>query len=286
MAQKITRLRGPTPAEGGVYVETVVITPEMALEFLEHNEANRSVRQMWVDTLTRDILAGDFYLSNDAVIFDEDGKLINGQHRLLACIEADRPITCLVMWNAPRRTQAVMDRQRPRTFADYLRWMGETDVHALGTTVRFTYIWELGLLPWGDLAPSLQELTKWFEANRGIRDSLRAGTAVGKRPYWSRTSAAAFHHRAHSRWPEEVEQFFYRVSSGEDLRTGHPVYAFRRWLENVSDRRMPGRQSVKPVIYTGVAVKAFNAFVQGRTLNHLRYSPSTEDFPKIVGVDT
>jgi hypothetical protein len=64
--------------------ELVEITPAMAREWLEKNiENNRGVGAQVVDAYARDMLAGKWYIPGDPIRFDEDGNLIDGQHRLV-----------------------------------------------------------------------------------------------------------------------------------------------------------------------------------------------------------
>lgn len=75
------------------------ITPEIANEMLSHNSRNprkvmnRAVIRKYAD----DIAAGLWQLNGEAIIFDEDGFLKNGQHRLCAVIQAGKPMKTLVV---------------------------------------------------------------------------------------------------------------------------------------------------------------------------------------------
>lgn len=127
------------------------ITPETAAEMLKGNDGNRRVRTTHVRELTAAIRAGEWVATWDAIAFDERGMLINGQHRLLACVEAAIPITSYVVRGMPhrvvyeagdtgyRRTRADMseigDRKVSETL-DYAMSGGDTTSRVTPTQLR------------------------------------------------------------------------------------------------------------------------------------------------------
>lgn len=66
-------------------VET--ITPEIATEIIEkHNPRNRNISETTVDAYTTDMKNKRWTLTHQGLAFDENGDLIDGQHRLWAII--------------------------------------------------------------------------------------------------------------------------------------------------------------------------------------------------------
>ena len=95
------------------------ITPEKAKLYLNANKGNRKISKGKVKSLAQDILAGNWKeKTGDAITFDEDGILRNGQHRLSAIVEADKPIETWVCRNAAR--DGVYDMVRPRNARDQM----------------------------------------------------------------------------------------------------------------------------------------------------------------------
>lgn len=78
-------------------VET--ITPVMAEEYLRHNDHNprKSVIRRRVECYARDMAAGQWFLNCEPIVFDANGDLKNGQHRLLAIIKANVPVKMYVV---------------------------------------------------------------------------------------------------------------------------------------------------------------------------------------------
>lgn len=105
--------------------ERTIVTPEIARAWLERNEGNRKISRSHVSQLARDMRAGKFPFNGIPIQFDRTGKMINGQHRLLACIEADTDIDVLVVYGLPPEVQETIDiGARGRTAADILKMGG------------------------------------------------------------------------------------------------------------------------------------------------------------------
>jgi hypothetical protein len=103
--------------KGGLpYAEKMEITPEMAYDILlNRNPHNRKVREDDVIKLARELEDGNWKLTSAMVSFDKKGQLLNGQHRLNACIKAFKPIFVWVMFGADKSALSVEDTGRSRT---------------------------------------------------------------------------------------------------------------------------------------------------------------------------
>lgn len=74
------------------------ITPEKAKEYLTHNTNNaRKLSRIKAQQYAADIISGKWQENGEPIIFDEDGVLKDGQHRLFAVIIAGKPISALVV---------------------------------------------------------------------------------------------------------------------------------------------------------------------------------------------
>lgn len=89
----------------------VFVTPDMAQSLLERNTHNRPVSQPVVNQYAYDMLAGLWRESPVPIIFEKDGgPLLDGQHRLLAVVEAGVGVWFWIVWDAPREVQADVDQ--------------------------------------------------------------------------------------------------------------------------------------------------------------------------------
>lgn len=99
------------------YNEVVEVTPALAASWLEKNENNRPINWNYVAQLARDVVAGRFACTHQGIAFDMHGRLIDGQHRLWAVIEADVPVRIRVFHNEPAENLVHIDGNCPRQTA-------------------------------------------------------------------------------------------------------------------------------------------------------------------------
>tara|TARA_R100000781_G_scaffold40420_2_gene27979 strand:- start:754 stop:1737 length:984 start_codon:yes stop_codon:yes gene_type:complete len=93
-----------------------LISPEKAKNYLTCNfKNNRIVKKMWIKELATLMRKKEFYLSWDCLCFNENGILINGQHRLHAVIESNQTVAFCVVRNMPHKVAKLLDNGKKRT---------------------------------------------------------------------------------------------------------------------------------------------------------------------------
>ena len=94
------------------------VTPEMAKVYLQKNTDNRNKRGWWVSGLANMIKRGEWIPTHQGVAFSKSGKLLDGQHRLEAIVEANMPVQMLVTTGVSDEAYKVLDNGIKRTLAD------------------------------------------------------------------------------------------------------------------------------------------------------------------------
>lgn len=102
------------------YTTEVLITPEMAAALLKKNSINRPLRTKRAEFYAQQMRDGSWTISESAICVSPDGRLLNGQHRLKACILAGIPFRSIVRYNVPLSEYQNMDAGMPRTDGDAL----------------------------------------------------------------------------------------------------------------------------------------------------------------------
>ena len=102
-----------------ITAETKLITPEWAAEILQtKNSKNRKLRGWWAEALAAAIRRGEWITTHQGIAFDEDGNIIDGQHKLKAVVLAKIPIEMMVFHGVPRSAFSVLDIGTKRSYAD------------------------------------------------------------------------------------------------------------------------------------------------------------------------
>lgn len=97
-------------------VET--ITPEIAKVYLEHNEGNRNTNKSTVAYYAGMMISGEWQVNGEAIVFDKTGRLVNGGHRLSACVYANVPFETMVIRGVESESFYTFDSGRTRKAGD------------------------------------------------------------------------------------------------------------------------------------------------------------------------
>jgi hypothetical protein len=115
-----------------VEVNIEMITPDLAREYLEMNFSNnRSLTKTTVARYTALMKGGMWKLSTDAIGFDVEGSMVNGQHRLTAVIASDTDQPFVVLRGLPVENATVFDMGKRRMMHERLTVAGhQLSAHA------------------------------------------------------------------------------------------------------------------------------------------------------------
>jgi hypothetical protein len=125
----------------------VTIEPGMARELLKLNWAsNRPINEATVERYAAEMKAGEWKYNGDQISLDEKQRLLQGQHRLAACVRADVPLVTDVAFDVDPDSYATMDRGRPKSGADIARYEGVEEHHsAHSAAVKILFRYDAGL---------------------------------------------------------------------------------------------------------------------------------------------
>lgn len=119
-----------------ISIELLVMTPHRARELLLANFGNRRLRGDVVARYAEIMRRGGWLLASDCIVMDSTGTLIEGQHRLEACVLSDKPFPVLLITDADPTMYGVLGKGVPRSFRDRLDHEGESDTRRLAAVVR------------------------------------------------------------------------------------------------------------------------------------------------------
>lgn len=100
------------------------ISPELARAWLEANTFNRKVSPEIVNKYASDMEQGTWRLNHQGIAFDDEGVLVDGQHRLMAIVKSGVTIKAMVTWGSSR---VGVDELRVRSTADVIKFGGLSD---------------------------------------------------------------------------------------------------------------------------------------------------------------
>jgi len=277
------------------YEPQTPVTVTLARRWLGQNaENNRKPRPSKIAQYARDMHNGRWQDTGDAIRFDVKDRMIDGQNRAHAVIDAlEMPCTpdCThpageppaviylnVMYGVEPDAIFVMDTGAARTLGNALQFNGVRHANNVGTVIRWAMMWDKGQLTATGPSPTHAEMMMRYRqdpdrfdtaAVRG-RDVQMAGLGPGG-PF-----SVAFYlfHRIDA---EQTHAFFDRLVSGTELFKNHPVLTLRNRLTR--DKLKLSRQHV-----LALSIRGWNAYREDRTLATIYATTAAkltnENFPR------
>lgn len=90
-------------------IKAEMISPDQARAMLDGNRGNRRVRRAAVAQIAAEMRAGRWMLTHQGIAIAPDGRLLDGQHRLLGIVEAGVPVMMMVARDADPATFPMLD---------------------------------------------------------------------------------------------------------------------------------------------------------------------------------
>lgn len=273
----------------GVHAEVITITPDMAEEMLGRNTRNRNIVKSALATIERALLNGEWRLNGEAVKLALDGTILDGQHRLTACVNTRVAFQTLIVRGLPAETQETMDGGAKRTVAQMLTIAGVANANLVGsmakaTVAERTYGFKRALGRNGDIGPvTRSEILAEAYANPEEYQRLsHLVRPIQKFAPMNSGPISLMVRRFETLDAEDSDFFWARVVDGQALMQGDPIYALRSAYQAITDKTARYRD---PVTAAAITIKAWNAFRRGEEIKLLRYrvgGATPERFPDVV----
>lgn len=266
-----------------------MIGPKEAEAILAKNTNNRIPSRRWIKDLADVMVAGEWVLNGESIIIDEDGQLLDGQQRLLAVVESGCTVPMTVIRGIKPTASKTIDLGRKRSAADWLRMRGESNCATLAAGVRaLVHLERFGALHVGQNSASTQakkssyvsptEVEAWIKAHPSVRLAASAAVSLlNAQRLMSPSVLTCLHYLFTLSSAEEAADFFKKLDTGEGLVASSPIYRLREKLTN--DKL--GGKTLPQNYVAALAIKAWNAFREGRTVGLLKVLAS-ESLPRIA----
>lgn len=240
------------------------ITPAMAAEYLSGNENNRNLRAGRVAVYAQAMADGDWRMTGEPICFN-GSKLLNGQHRLSACIKANTPFTTVVVRGIAQEAMTYMDSGLMRTMGDHFKLQKQPQANALAALVRLVMSWENDAL--FDSHKQQATITRgsmeaWASGrDRELYESIHYSGRVSRVLGVSARPLAAVHFRLLdiARGEDDLamaNDFLDALATGAGMNATDPRLALRNYLTGPT-----GKRPANELVF--VSIRAWNAFVLG-----------------------
>lgn len=252
------------------------ISPACATNYLTRNIKNRRLREATVRQFAREMEHGRWYLHHQGIAFNEDGDLIDGQHRLTAIILAGTSVPMNVTRGVrDNGTKAAhfIDIGNKRSIGDQLAiTTGLKNANSIVAAARC--ICELSYSEAKAGTPTLPIIEKVFqhylEEIELCYAALQGHSALKKAPV---VAAMAFCMKAYP----GVLRFAESVGTGEMLSANSPELILRNYF---IDARADGSRRLRTRDIAETVSGAARAYLEDKTLSRAARAPKALEYFK------
>jgi len=267
---------------------TVRITPEIAVQWLKRNEANRPFTRGNARALAAEMERGYWQENGESIVFDTNGILIDGQHRLQAVLNSGYEYLVPVITGVQAAARPTVDTGVKRSAANNLQMADEQNASLLAATLLLWRGYEARnarmMTHPASVAPEdrvsipriLEHLKEWPGLREAARESLALRPPGRGRSLVPSSEAAMiwFAIVQSGASKERANQFLGSVLTGYNLPEDSPIIGLRRRLIDIMGigYRMDKRERIALVL------KTWQLWSTGKSRKVIRWEP-TEPFP-------
>ncbi len=202
-------------------IETV--TPDLAAEWLTNNPQNRNIRASHVKRIARDMLSGRWQLNGDTIRFNCDGSLIDGQHRLSACVMSGVSFQSMIVRGLDSNVRKTIDDGARRTHGDRLAMTGTKHATTVSAALKLITSLARGVANYQSTATELDDI---LAKNPELHES--AALAGNAKNIGSKATISAYHYIIKRVYDEEMADEFFQVwKTCVPAYESDPVHKFR-----------------------------------------------------------
>lgn len=247
-----------------------IVTPSFAKKMLdEKNTHNRNLSPKALAHYVRQIQEGQWQANGETIKISEDGTLLDGQHRLMAIVETNKSLECLVVRGLSRDVMPTIDTGRGRTVADHLKLQKSfhcTNYIAVAAAIGIVWHFQKGKYVESRERITPAEAIAFLQQNPGM---LKSSDATAKPDLLRLTtpSIAISCHYLFSKIDKfKAEEFFDKLMTGENLSKTSPILKLRVELLGMK-HSLKRKGAVNRRVFLYYMVSAFEAFLRGRRID-------------------
>lgn len=273
MTITMKRTKAPGPRDG--WYE---ISPSDAQHLLENGAKNRPLRDHRAAKIATDIQAGIFYPNGESVIFDEKGRLQDGQTRLRGAVLANKAILVYCVFDIPGRYFGSFDQGSARGGADLAALLEFQNYSLVAAVARLAMLYANGAIDTTGNKTRISNdlIRRYMEKNRlGLGDAatFTVKHRKGLAPLVPISHPAFVYYMTGGKAAEFVE----KLATGVGLPRGNAVLLFRQRMTALRGEK----HKVTPTERLAYIVKAWNAHSTGKPLTLLKWD-ERENFPRFT----
>lgn len=263
--------------EQGKHALFMNVTPEKASEMLKRNVdqeyRNRPQTPSVIQRYMTAMLEGRWEVTGEPIIFSSCGRLLNGQHRLDACVRSGRAFETVAVFGIDFDAFKFMDRGKKRSAANVFAIDGVSNYSLMAAATIWLYrILECGGWAQGNNTTlENEQILELYYTHSGLQDSAWVAGKInheGERLI-SNALMTALHYLFAQKSRTMADEFMTKVITGVGItKKDEPENAIRKWL--MKDNMETGGRT-EDTFRAAYVVMAWNAKRQNRVIKMFRW---------------
>lgn len=265
----------------GLHAVFMFITPSLGKEMMKHNVTDEwhnrpessSALQRFAAAMER-----GWVLTGEPIIFSKSGRLLNGQHRLLAGIQSDVGFPTLVVFGIDDESFKYMDIGTRRTAAHIFSIENVKNYAAMAAASKVVIAYDRRSIGSGEasgvkLVMENTDLLDWYHKNERLQHSLKFGQLMNDERFHSLSVGTALHYICARKHRNNADEFFQMVGDGVGAKKGDPEFYLRKVL---NDAAKDEKKRIHWATRAAFTVDAWNAARRGQNLRSLVWRTETD----------
>lgn len=247
------------------------ITPNMATKYLRKNKKNRNISRISVERYAESMENGSWKYNAFPIVFDQDGLLMDGQHRLHAIILSGHTIKCKVVRGMDSDVFSTIDIGKYRGKADFLSSIGLKYSVQMAASLQYILNYRKNqfsaLLSSQDT--SAQEIIDLSNTEENLIESVKFIARYGnKQKILPPSISSAMHYIFCEINPNLAHNFFDQLYTGTNLPPDSPILKLRnKQLDYRINRLVQSRKAVLMDVIT-----CWNCYISGEQMPNIKYN--------------
>lgn len=278
-------------------MQTVIetITPAKAVEYRETSRGNRPMSKTTIRSYADTMKKGKWLLNGVPIIFDDEGHIIDGHHRVEAIILAGIPVQMAVCRGVPAQAFVTIDQGRGRHLGQLLAMQQVTHYNAVASIVHGVKNLVLyGRFYTNQNAMNHRKFTNADFYDEFVRDAEGYQEAANyARELYSKARilklswiGSLYYYLSHTGGydKEYVETFFNAVCSLETsgIEAADMLRNYIIRSERINGEGGKNRNQLRVDYLFAIVCKSWNNYVEGKHVKCLKYDTVREDYPRLI----
>ena len=278
-------------------MQTVIetITPAKAVEYRNSSLGNRPLSKTTVKSYADTMKQGKWMLNGVPIIFDDEGHIIDGHHRIEAIISAGIPVQMTVCRGVPATAFVTIDQGRSKSLGQLLAMQQVDNYNIVASTVNGNKSLVLNGRLWTNNSAKTKGMNNadfYDEYQRNPEEYQEAASFAGEMYRQARILKASwvgslYYYLSHTGGYKKdfVKKFFTAtcgletsgINAADQLRN----YIIRSERTNPNKGNQKSNLNMKHEFLFAIVCKAWNAYASGKEVQRYNFNPEKESYPRL-----